>query len=104
VVQILRASWLRILTGELGGCFALVAAPAALPLLLLGIASAAATIAAPWLPGRRLPRVVLIAATVPFAVVTWWTVVTPVIAILALVSGFAATRRAAAARLTARSA
>ena len=40
-------------------------------------------------PGRKTMIVVLVAATVPFAALTWWTVVTPLLTVVALAIGLA---------------
>lgn len=89
MIQATRAHWLQILLSVLGGLQLLPAISAA-PILiaLIGAVGAALLVAAPWLPIRPALRMGLIAVTVlPFAVLTWTSVVTPVIALLALCIG-----------------
>lgn len=93
-----QAKWLRMMLSVLGG-FELLMAVSAAPLLtvIIGIAGGLVLMAAPWLPGRASMRLLLIlAGTLPFAVLTWWSVATPLLAVLAASIGVAAIRTAAA--------
>ncbi|MFE9446626.1 hypothetical protein ACFYO2_49005 [Streptomyces sp. NPDC006602] len=94
VGQAVRDRWAAVLTATLGACMVLVAADASAPLLALSAASGALVAAAPWVTRgpRRLPAAMLLAGTVPFAALTWWTLVTPAVAVLSLTAGFTARR------------
>ncbi|TMR95444.1 hypothetical protein [Nonomuraea basaltis] len=94
VIRAVRGRWLAILTGALGVCFVVVAATAD-ALLALAAMSAVLVAVSPWVPPvpRRRPAAMLLLGAVPFAVFTWWTLVTPLLAVLALISGLAALRR-----------
>jgi hypothetical protein len=91
-------NWLSGLLGLLGAfelLMAVSAAPAAT--IATGLIAGSALIAAALLarPGRRMLVAVLLAATVPFAALTWWTIVTPLLTLVALAIGFAATSHSA---------
>ena len=62
---------------------------------LIGLLGGVALITTPWLTGRRsrwgLPLLLL--GTVPFAVMTWWTLITPLLAVVALTLGIPLARR-----------
>lgn len=97
VAQAVRHRWSAVLTGVLGACLVLVAAPAAPPVLALATISGVLVATAPWAAAR--PRwtapALLVAGAVPFAALTWWTLVTPLIAVLALAAGSVALHRRA---------
>jgi hypothetical protein len=61
--------------------------------LIAGAALIAAAVTAQ--PGREQWFVALVMATVPFVAMTWWTIITPVVSVVALTIGIAATRRSA---------
>jgi len=94
VARAVADAWLGVLTTVLGACFVVVAATARPVLLVFGAASGLAVAAAPWLGHRLRPvaLLVLVLGAVPFAAITWWTLLTLVIAVLALVAGLAAIR------------
>ncbi|WP_329530954.1 hypothetical protein OG568_08575 [Streptomyces sp. NBC_01450] len=74
----------------------LVAATADTPLLLwTGLAGGLAVAVAPWIAGRSVPAAVAasLLGALPYAVITWWTAVTPLTATLALLAGTVAIRR-----------
>jgi hypothetical protein len=96
VARVVRGAWPAVLTGILGACLALVAATADTPLPLgLGLAGGLAVAAAPWIAGRSVPvaAAVLLLGALPYAAITWWSVITPLTAVLALVTGAVAIRR-----------
>lgn len=96
VARIVRRAWPAILTGVLGACLMLVAATAGSPLVLWpGLVSGLAVAAAPWLSGRSVPGAVavLLLGALPFAAITWWSAVTPLTAVMALLTGTMAIRR-----------
>lgn len=95
VSAVIRRVWPEILTGVLGACLILVASTAGTPLRLLGLACGLCVAGAPWITDRStsLAIGVLLLGALPFAAITWWSVVTPVIAALALVTGGVAIRR-----------
>ena len=90
--SVVAARWLRGLLGVLGG-FELLMAVSAEPAVITatGLVAGGALIAAAIVarPGRKTMIVVLVAATVPFAALTWWTVVTPLLTVVALAIGLA---------------
>lgn len=79
--------WPATLSVVLGGCLLLVGAHASVPVLAFASVSAVLVALTPWVLGRRLAAVLLLAGTVPIAVVLWWTLVVPLIAALALLTG-----------------
>jgi hypothetical protein len=90
------AYWMRGLLGLLGAFELLMAASAAsLTVVTFGFVAGVALIAAAILggPGRRMLVVALVAATLPFVALTWWTIVTPLLTVVALAVGLAVTRR-----------
>ncbi len=78
-MSVVAKNWLRGLLGILG----------ALELLM-------AVSAAP--PGRQTTVSLLVAASLPFAILTWWTIVTPLLTVIAFVIGVATTRISRIAR------
>lgn len=95
VVRTVRRRWPAVLTGALGACMILVSATASAPLLAGAGVSGVLVATAPWLAARpRWPAPVMLAAgTLPFAAFTWWTLITPLIAVLTLTAGFTALRQ-----------
>lgn len=92
VARTVGAAWTRVLTSVLGACLALVAATADPPLLAVGLASGLAVAAAPWTARRSRAAAwsLLLLGAVPFAALTWSTMVTPLVAILAIAIGIPA--------------
>ncbi|MEP7178875.1 MAG: hypothetical protein ABI775_07295 [Pseudonocardiales bacterium] len=86
----IRAHWARILISVLGAYLLLIAVSAApLGMLVLGMASGAVLAGAAWVPLHPVARLALIVlATVPFAVLTWTSLATPLIALLAVALWF----------------
>ncbi|MFG2029371.1 hypothetical protein [Streptomyces sp. NPDC048825] len=96
VARAVRRAWPAVLTGILGVGLMLVAATADRPLLLgMGIFGGLAVATAPWIAVRSVPfaATALLLGALPFAALTWWTVITPLTAALALAAGTAAIRR-----------
>jgi hypothetical protein len=92
-------NWLCGLLGFLGALVLLMAVSAAsVTTVVSGIIAGGALIAAALtsMASRRTRVIVLVAATLPFAALTWWTVVTPLITVVALAIGFATTGKASA--------
>ena len=94
--SVVATHWLRGLLGVLG-VFELLMAISAAPNITVatGLVAGSKLIAAAVVtrPGKRTMMAVLVAATLPFAVVTWWTIVAPLLTVVAFVIGFAATGR-----------
>ena len=93
---VVATNWLRGLLGVLGALELLMAVSAGPTItvaagLIAGVVLIAAAIMAR--PGRRPIMGVLAAATLPFAVLTWWTIVTPLLTVVAFVIGLAAAGR-----------
>lgn len=94
---------LRGLLGILGAFEVLMAVSGASPVTVVaGVAAGGALIAAGILavPGRRSTIAGLIVVTVPFAGLTWWTIVTPVLTLVALAIGLATTGHPTSIRTT----
>lgn len=53
----------------------------------VGVLGGLTLLVAPWTPGVGLPVVLLLIGTLPFAALTWWGLVSPLLAVLALVLG-----------------
>ena len=91
-----RSRWFASLVSILG-LFEIVMATSAgsTSTRAIGLVGGVALIAAPWATGRgyRWGLPLLLIGTVPFAVVTWWTVVTPVLAVVALAMGIPLARK-----------
>jgi hypothetical protein len=94
--SVISTKWLWGLLGVLG-VFELLMAVSAAPALTVaaGLVAGGVLIGAAILarPGRRTMTAALVAATLPFVAMTWWTIVTPLLTVVAFVIGFAATGR-----------
>ena len=93
--SVVATYWLPGLLGALGALELLMAVSAApVTTVAAGILAGGALIAAAVLgrPDRQVMVGVLVAATMPFAALTWWTLVTPLLTVVALVIGLAAGR------------
>jgi hypothetical protein len=88
--------WLAALTSVLAAFYVFLGATAlgiaGVLGILGGIAVFAALAASTRIP-KRLRPLVLLVATLPFAALTWWSVITPLLAILILTIGWAALNR-----------
>jgi hypothetical protein len=94
--SVLATHWLRGLLGLLGAFAILMAVSAAsVVTIVIGLVGGAALVAAGIMcgpgPGKRALVMACVALTLPFAAMTWWTIVTPLLTIVALAIGFAAT-------------
>lgn len=93
------ANWLRTLISVLGAFELLMAVSAGPPVTIaVGVAGGLVLMAAPWMPAPgvpalRLRAVLLVVGTLPFAILTWWSLASPLLAVLAFIIGLAALRR-----------
>jgi hypothetical protein len=91
-----RTTWLAGLVSVLGVLEVLMAmSVGSVTVLAIGLAGGLALIAAPWLTGRvrRWGLLLLLIGAVPFAVATWWALVPPLLAVVALAIGISLARR-----------
>ena len=91
---VVAANWLQGLVGFLGALALLMAvSDASATTVAAGLVAGGALIAAAIMsaPGRRTLVIVLVAATLPLVAMTWWTIVTPVLTVVALAISLAAT-------------
>jgi hypothetical protein len=82
--------WTAILTGALGLLYVFLGSAALGLAGVLGIVGGLVVVALAVTEGGRRPRIavaLLAIATLPFAALTWWSVVTPLIALLTLALG-----------------
>ena len=101
LAAVVRVNWLPGLVGALGA-FELLMAVSARPMIVLatGVMGGLALVAVPLVAvpglelrfGSRIYVVLLVVGAVPFAMLTWWSVVTPLLAIFALAIGLASIR------------
>jgi hypothetical protein len=92
---VVRANWTPGLVSLLGAFVVLMAVSATpLPTAAIGVAGGLAVIAAPWLSPRTKPAIIaaLLTAALPFAIVTWWSIASPLVAVLALTIGLTTIR------------
>ena len=93
----IRRYWTRGLVSLLG-LFEILMATSAGPVTTIaaGVIGGAAVVAAPWVTGRArtasIPLIFL--GTLPFAVLTYWSLVSPLLAVVALTIGLTTARRA----------
>jgi hypothetical protein len=93
--SVVATNWLRGLVGVLGALELLMAVSAGpATTVAAGILAGGALIAAAVFgrPDRQVMVGVLVAATTPFAALTWWSLITPLLTAVALVIGIAAGR------------
>ena len=98
VVETISRHWLAALTVVLGAFYVFLGATALGVAGMLGIGGGITILAIVALSSRVPPRVaslVLVAAALPFAVLTWWSIVTPLLAILVVTIGWFALRSSA---------
>lgn len=86
---VVAANWTRLLVSLLGAFEVLVAVSAGPVLtIVVGTVGGLALTAAPWvLAGVRARLVLLCVGSLPFAVLTWWSVAGPLLAVVALAVG-----------------
>jgi hypothetical protein len=92
---IVRYRW-KILLGVLGAFEVWLAATAVGPARILGILGGLLVLAAAVLRPRPWTLALVVGGVAPFAVLTWWSVTTPLVAVLAV--GFAAVAARSAGR------
>lgn len=86
--QFIADNWLRGLLSALGAFELLMAVNAGdLAVVVVGVLGGLALLVAPWTPIVRLRVLLLLAGALPFAALTWWILVSPLLAVLALVLG-----------------
>ncbi len=92
--------WRAALLIICGACFVLLGASAPGLTAPLGILSGALVLSVPRLASRspRAAWAALLAGTLPFAAATWWSAVTPLVAVIAIVIGNSVIRHARSAR------
>ena len=87
----IAANWTRLLVSALGGVELLMAAGAGpVAIIAVGAVGGLALVAAPWMRDARLALALLVLGTLPFAASTWWTGVSPLLAVTALAIGLTA--------------
>lgn len=85
---VIQANWTRGLVSLLGAFEFLMAISAApVSTMIVGIGGAIALMIGPWLTSRMYFLSLLLLGTLPFAILTWWSLITPVLAIVALTIG-----------------
>jgi hypothetical protein len=86
VGEVVVTHWRAVLLSVLGGVEVLMAATAVPTVTLVAGAVGGLVVGvAAWVPGRLRVRVGLVlAGTVPFAALTWWSAVTPLLAVVAV--------------------
>lgn len=93
--------WTRALVSLLG-VFEILMAVSAGPVVtvIVGVVGGLALFTAPWLTGRRIAAaaVLLLVGAVPFAVLTWWSLASPLLGAVALVLGAVILRTMRSAR------
>jgi hypothetical protein len=90
-ISIVAREWLSCLVSLLG-IFQIGLAVSARPMIAaIGVVSGLLVVAAPWVARRNtaVGLAALIAGTLPFAVVTWWSILAPFVCLLALAIGLA---------------
>jgi len=93
LTETISRNWLAALTAILAAFYVFLGATALGLAGVLGIVGGIAILLLVATPSERAPRVkrlVLVAATLPFAALTWWSVVTPLLAILVVAIGWPA--------------
>jgi hypothetical protein len=96
VVETISRQWLAALTVVLGAFYVFLGATALGVAGMLGIGGGITILSIVALSTRiptRVASLVLVAAALPFAVLTWWSIVTPLLAILVVAIGSVALRR-----------
>jgi hypothetical protein len=91
--QVIASNWMRGLITALGA-FELLMAVSAGPVITIavGVVGGLALAASPWVPAARLRLLLLLVGALPFAILTWWSLVTPALAVLAISIGLTSPR------------
>jgi hypothetical protein len=101
VVETISRHWLAALTVVLGAFYIFLGATALGIAGVLGIGGGITILVIVALSSRiptRVASLALVAAALPFALLTWWSIVTPLLAILVMATGSFALRRSAPVR------
>ena len=86
--EVIEANWPSVLISALGGIELLMAVSAApVTTMVIGVIGGLALVAAPWTSPARLRVGLLLVGALPFAVLTWWSLASPLLALLALAIG-----------------
>lgn len=89
----LAHAWPALLVSVLGALELLMAVSAGPPVtIVVGVIGGLSLVAAPWLSSRPIRLALFIIGTVPFAVLTWWSVASPLLAVAALTIGLTTLR------------
>jgi len=101
LVNAIRRNWLRVLTVILGGLYIYAAIHESGVLRLTGLVGGVLIVIAPFagIRSRLLGGGLLMMGALPFAILTWWSIVTPLIAACALLLGGIAVGRRESPRL-----
>lgn len=94
--SVVATNWLRGLLGVLGAFAVLMAVSASsMVTVAAGLVGGAALIVAAILSGqgKRTLVMVSVALTLPFAALTWWTIITPLLTVVAFAIGLAVSTR-----------
>lgn len=94
--SVVATHWLRGLLGVLGAfAFLMAVSASSVVTIAAGLVAGAALIGAAILsrPGKQTLVMVCVALTLPFAALTWWTVITPLLTVVAFAIGLAVTTR-----------
>lgn len=92
--EAVASTWTHLLVSVLGAFLLLMAVTAGPTVTIaVGVVSGLALMAAPWLPTSQTRWALLLVGTVPFAILTWWSVATPVVAVVAVAIGLVTFRR-----------
>lgn len=92
---VVRGNWTRGLVSLLGAFVVLMAVSATPALTLaIGVGGGLTVMFAPWLPAAVQPSIVvgMLMAAFPFAILTWWSIASPLVAVLALAIGLTTLR------------
>lgn len=89
----IETNWLSVLISTLGGIELLMAVSAApVTTMVIGVIGGLALVVAPWISSVGLRVVLLSVGALPFAVLTWWSLASPLLAVLALAIGLTTLR------------
>ncbi len=93
-VKGLTHAWRELLTGLLAACLILVAASGSPLVTAWGVVAGLLIAGSPWIAAlsHRAAVAALVIGAVPFAAFSWWTIVTPLIAVLVVPTGLNAIR------------
>jgi hypothetical protein len=91
---VIATGWLPMLVSALGGFELLMAVSAGSPMAIaVGVIGGLVLVAAPWVSAARLAVVLMVVGTLPFAILTWSSLASPLLGVVALAIGFTVLRR-----------